>query len=243
MLLLRISVRCLRLMITRGQSRLLFFLKLWIFTCLLSASIGGCGWLSTCSVICRDELVKQGQDAYLNEDYTLARQVFHDLALREDDIDLQAAGCYGMLCLDMTLAENAPAFRKAAEQFFLLPSRQNYAPPVDGIQVPGAQENWPGPEFPFLHPAMLVRAMAHGTVLLESERDGILEKLNALFAKEKVYIKERSNMQSAIENLKQEIADLKAMVLSGQEEITALKHQITTLENIDRQQQEQRKNK
>lgn len=242
MLLLRISDCCLKLFAATSRFCLPKGLKLWLAAGLLVTALGGCAWIPTCSVICRDTLVEQGQTAFIKEDYTLARQIFHDLSLETADPELRTAGCYGLVCLDMVLAENAPAFRKAAARFFLLPSQLTFQAPFFGFQEPGAREDRADPKYPVMDPLMLSRAMAHGMVLLESEREGILEKLNRLFAKEKVYKKERSNMHKAIEELKLEIAGLNAMVLSGQEEISALKHQITTLESIDKERQEQRNN-
>ena len=242
MLLLRISDCCLKLFGARSGFCLPKSLKLWLAAGLLVTTLGGCAWMPTCSVICRDTLVKQGQEAFIKEDYTQARRIFHDLSQETADPELRTAGCYGLVCLDMVLAENAQAFRRAASRFFLLPSQLTFQAPFFGFQEPGARENRVEPEFPVLDPLMLSRAMAHGMVLLESERESILEKLNTLFAREKVYKKERCSMHKAIEELKQEIAGLNAMVLSGQKEISALKHQITTLESIDKERQEQRNN-
>ena len=242
MLLIRISDCCLKLFAPRPRFCLPKGLKLWLAAGLLVTTLGGCAWTPTCSVICRDTQVKQGQEAFIRENYTLARRIFHDLSLKTGDPELRTAGCYGLACLDMVLAENAPAFRKAAARFFLLPSQLTFQAPFFGFQEPGAREDRADPKYPVVEPQMLSRAMAHGMVLLESERESILEKLNTLFAREKVYKKERSSMHKAIEELKQEIAGLNAMVSSGQKEILALKHQITTLESIDKERQEQRNN-
>ena len=103
---------------------------------------------------------------------------------------------------------------------------------------------------------MLMRALAHGMVLLESERSGILENLNALDARQDVYKKERFSMQKKMDSLglkikaleKQNrgqaarISDLSHQISDLSHQITDLLHQITVLEKIDKERQEQREN-
>jgi len=89
---------------------------------------------------------------------------------------------------------------------------------------------------------MLAKALAHGMVLLESERSGILEKLNALYARQRVYKTERLNMQQKIDALGLELAGLEKRNMDQAARITGLLHQITVLEKIDKERQEQREN-
>ncbi len=234
-------------LIGRTFNRFLLFSGLLIFI--------GCNITSTTTVICLDSMEKQGQKAYLDGDYTLARQIFSQLALRESDVQLQAVGVYGNVCLDMILAEDAPAFRKAVAKLLFLPSQLSCRISTDRGQCSDGRETrhniWSG-----MHPEMLMRALAHGMVLLESERSGILENLNALDARQDIYKKERFSMQKNMDSLgvkikaleKQNrgqaarITDLSQQISDLSHQITDLLHQITVLEKIDKERQEQRAN-
>lgn len=207
----------------------------------------GCS-LPTCNVFCRDTMIKQAQQAYLNEDYILSRQIFSQLVSREDSVQCRTAGLYGNVCLDMILAENAPAFRAAVENYLLLPSRIPCRVSTLEVGETSRGETVCNP-WSRMHPGMLEKAMAHGMVLLESERSDSLNKLNALYAKEEIYKKERMNMQKEHVNMQKEIDSLGGKIKalerrnSTQEaRITDLLHQISVLEKIDKERQEQREN-
>jgi len=186
-------------------------------------------------------MVIQGQEAYLNEDYTLSRQIFSQLALKKRDIQCQAAGLYGNVCLDMVLAENAPAFRVAVEQLLLLPSQLPCRISTPRGRDTSDRETVCNP-WSRMHPGMLEKALAHGMVLLEFERSGILKKLNALYAREEIYKKECLNMQKEIDSLGRKITVLEKRNMEQELRITDLLHQITVLEKIDKERQEQREN-
>ena len=201
----------------------------------------GCILMSNCSVVCREPMVEQGRQAFFNEDYTLARQIFLQLALREDDVQLQAVGLYGNVCLDMILAEHAPAFRTAVEQLLHLPSQLSCPVPADGD--PGsACRKVRNNRWAHVPAGMLEKAMVHGMVLLESERSGIVEKLNTLYARQEVYKKERLKMQEHIDSLDPKIKALEKQNMNQEARITDLLHQISVLEKIDKERQEQREN-
>ncbi|MCG8553230.1 MAG: hypothetical protein MI799_22725 [Desulfobacterales bacterium] len=197
--------------------------------------------MPTCTVICRDATVKQGQDAYLNGDYTLARQIFSQLALKEQHVRQQAAGRYGNACLDMILAENAPAFRFAVEKFLLLPSLLPCRTSTHRTLKNSGQKSVCNP-WTRMPPGMLEKALAHGMVLLESERSGILEKLNTMYAGDQVYKKERLKMQKQIDSLGGKTATLEKQNMEQEARIADLLHQISVLERIDKERQEQREN-
>lgn len=243
-----ISDFCLHLLIGRTFNRFLLFSGVLVFTGCAGVFFNGCNITSTTTVICLDTMEKQGQKAYLNGDYTLARQIFSQLALRESDAQLQAAGFYGNVCLDMILAEDAPAFRKAVAKLWFLPSHLSCRISTARGQRSDDRETrhniWSG-----IHPEMLMRALAHGMVLLESERSGILENLKALDARQDVYKKERFSMQKKMDSLGLKIKSLEkqnmgqaARISDLSQQITDLLHQITVLEKIDKERQEQREN-
>ena len=89
---------------------------------------------------------------------------------------------------------------------------------------------------------MIEKALAHGMVLLESERSGILKKLNALYAREEIYKKERLNMQKKIDFFGRKTTALEQQNMEQEARITDLLHQIIVLEKIDKERQEQREN-
>lgn len=235
-----ISDFCLNLPMGRMFKRFLFFSGVLVFIGCTGVFFNGCAIIS-CTVVCRDAMVKQGQEAYLNEDYTRSREIFSQLALRDGDAQLQAAGLYGNACLDMIFADNAPAFRTAVAKLLRLPSQLPPRISTDGGQDIADREirhnTWSG-----MYPGMLDKALAHGMVLLESERSGILEKLNTLYAMQEVYKKERLSMQEKMESLGFKITALEKQNMDQKARITALLHQITVLEKIDKERQEQRKN-
>ncbi len=103
-----ISDFCLNLFMARTFTRCLVCFRVLVFIGCTGVVINGCSIMPTCTVICRDAMVKQGQDAYLDGDYILARQIFSQLALKEHHIQQQSAGLYGNMCLDMILAKDAP---------------------------------------------------------------------------------------------------------------------------------------
>lgn len=228
----------------------LLFFRVLVFIGCAGMFFNGCSTI-TCSVVCWDVRVKQGQEAYLNEDYTLSRQIFSQLALRKNDAQLQAAGLYGNFCLDMILAEHAPAFRTAVEKLLRLPSQLPCRISTDGRQCPAGRKIRHN-AWSVIHPGMLEKALAHGMVLLESERSGILKEIDTLYAREEIYKKERVDMQNTINSLGLKIAaleeqNLKIAALEKQNmdqeaRITDLLHQITVLEKIDTERQEQREN-
>ena len=147
--------------------------------------------------------------------------------------------CYTKL---LRLAEHAPAFRTAVEKLLRLPSQLPCRISTDGRQCPAGRKirhnAWSG-----IHPGMLEKALAHGMVLLESERSGILKEIDTLYAREEIYKKERVDMQNTINSLGLKIAaleeqNLKIAALEKQNmdqeaRITDLLHQITVLEKID----------
>ena len=231
---------CLNLPMGRMFKRFLLFPGVLIFIGCTGVFFNGCA-IIPCTVVCRDAMVKQGQEAYLNEDYTRSRQIFSQLALRAGDAQVQAGGLYGNVCLDMILADNAPAFRKAVAQLLHLPSQLPCRISTDGGQdIAGLEtrhNTWPG-----MYPGMLEKALAHGMILLESERSGILERLNALYARQEVYKKERLSMQEKIESLGVKTTALEKQNKAQAARITDLLHQITVLEKIDKERQEQREN-
>lgn len=241
MRLLWISDFCLNLLMGRTFNRFFLFSRVLVFIGCTGVFFNGCSTISSRPVVFRDAMVKQGQEAYLNEDYTLSRQIFSQLALRESDAQLQAAGFYGNACLDMILAENAPAFRTTVEQLLRLLSQLSCRISTDGGQCLDDRETrhntWSG-----MHPGMLEKALAHGMILLESERSGILEKLNDLYARQEVYKKERLNMQKKMDSLGLKITALEKRNMSQEARITDLLHQIIVLEKIDKERQEQREN-
>lgn len=236
-----ISDFCLNLFMARMFTRCLVCFRILVFIGCTGVILNGCSIIPTCTVICRDATVKQGQDAYLNGDYTLARQIFSQLALREHHVQLQAAGLYGNVCLDMILAENAPAFRVAVEQFLLLPSQLPCGTSTRGNLKNSGQKIVCNP-WTRIHPRMLEKALAHGMVLLESERSGILEKLNTLYAGDESYKKERLNMQKQIDSLGGKTTALEKQNMEQEARIADLLHQISVLEKIDKERQEQREN-
>ncbi|WP_321493545.1 hypothetical protein [uncultured Desulfobacter sp.] len=199
----------------------------------------GCSSISPCTVICRDPMITQGQQAYLNREYTLSRKIFSQLALRKDDSKLQAAGLYGNVCLDMILAENAQDFRNAVAQLLLLPLQLSCRIPQGMEQGPAGLEIWQN-IWATMHPGMIEKALAHGMALLASERSGLLQKLNDLYAKQEVYKKERVGMQEKIDSLGPRIAALEKQNIGYMAQITDLLYQITVLEKIDKERQEQR---
>lgn len=236
---------CLNLFMGRMFTRFLLFLRVLVFTGCTGMLCNGCSIVPTCTVMCRDAMVKQGQEAYLNEDYTLSRQIFSQLALKEGNAQLQAAGIYGNACLDMILAENAPAFRTAVEQFLRLPSQLPCQPSTRGGRNAAdrkIEHNIEHNIWSRVHPGMLEKALAHGMVLLESERSGILKKFNSLYARQEVYKKERLNMQKTLDSLGLKTTALEKRNMDQEARITALLHQINVLEKIDKERQEQREN-
>lgn len=236
-----ISDFCLNLFMGRTFKRFFLFFRVLVFIGCIGVFSNGCSIIPVCTVVCLDVMVKQGQEAYLNEDYTLSRHIFSQLTLREGHAQLQAAGLYGNVCLDMVLAENAPAFRTAVEQLLLLPSQLPCRISTHGDQDTAGREKRCNP-WSMMHPEMLEKALAHGMVLLESERSGILKKFNALYAKQEVYKKERLDMQKKINSLRLKIRVLEKQNIEQEVRITDLLHQITVLEKIDKERQEQREN-
>nr|WP_319493377.1 hypothetical protein [uncultured Desulfobacter sp.] len=236
-----IPIFCLKLLMGK------MFKRFWLFfrTLFLIGGIGlvfsGCSIIPVCTVVCRNTMVKQAQDAYLNENYALSRKLFSQLALKKHDAQCQAAGLYGNVCLDMIQAENAPAFRAAVAQFLLLPSQQPCRISTGNPQDIGRREPVVNP-WARMHPGMLEKALAHGMVLLESERSGILKKLNALYAREEIYKKERLSMQKEIDSLGRKTTALEEQNMDQEARISDLLHQITVLEKIDKERQEQREN-
>ncbi|WP_035242521.1 hypothetical protein [Desulfobacter vibrioformis] len=234
-----ISDFCLNLLVGRMVNRFFLFSGVLVFIGCTGVFFSGCSIISP--PVCRDALVKQGQEAYLNEDYTLSRQIFSQLALRESDVRLQAAGFYGNACLDMILAENAPDFRTAVDQLRRLLSQLSFRISTDvgqGTDDRKTRHNtWSG-----MHPGMLEKALAHGMILLELERSGLLEKLNDLYARQEVYKQERLSMQKRIDSLGPKITALEKQNMDQKARITDLLHQITVLEKIDKERQEQREN-
>ncbi|WP_020585550.1 hypothetical protein [Desulfobacter curvatus] len=231
----------LKLFMGKTVTRFFLCFRILVFIGCVGVFLNGCSILPTCTFVCRDAMVKQGQEAYLNGDYTLSRQIFSKLVLRENSAHYQAAGLYGNVCLDMILAENAPAFRAAVERLMLLPSQLPCR-----ISTPGGRDTarrrtscnlWSR-----MYPGMLEKALGHGMVLLESERSGILKKLNTLYAREEIYKKERLNMQKEIDTLGCKITALEKQNMEQEIRITDLLHQITVLEKIDKERQEQREN-
>jgi len=236
-----ISDFCLNLIMGRTFKGFFLFFRVLVFIGFIGVFFNGCSIIPVCTVVCLDAMVKQGQEAYLNEDYTLSRQIFSQLTLREGHAQLQAAGLYGNVCLDMVLAENAPEFRTAVEQLLLLPSQLPCRISNPGDQDTADRETLCNP-FSRMHPGMLEKALAHGMILLESERSDILKKFNALSAKQEVYKKERLNMQKKINSLGLKITALEEQNMEQEARITDLLHQITVLEKIDKERQEQREN-
>lgn len=236
-----ISVFYLKLFMGRVFKRLLLFFRAMVFIGCIGVFFNGCSMIPVCTVVCRNTMVIQGQEAYLNEDYTLSRQIFLQLTLKERDAQCQAAGLYGNVCLDMVLAENAPAFRVAVEQLLLLPSQLPCPISTRGGQDTSGRGTVWNP-WSRMHPGLLEKALAHGMVLLESERSGILKKLNALYAREEIYKKERLNMQKEIDSLGRKTTALEKQNMEQEVRITDLLHQITVLEKIDKERQEQREN-
>ncbi|MDQ1269144.1 MAG: hypothetical protein QG618_450 [Thermodesulfobacteriota bacterium] len=229
--------------------RFLLFFRVLVFIGCTGGIVNGCtggivngrSIIPVCTIVCRDAMVKQGQDAYLNEEYALARQIFSQLALRKDDVPLQAVGLYGNACLDMILADNAPTFRTAVEKLLRLPSQLPYRILTDGSQEPDDGETrcntWCR-----IPPDMIEKALDHGMILLESERSGMLENLNALYSREEVYKKERLSMQKKIDSRGLKITVLKKQNRHQEARIRDLLHQINVLEKIDKERQEQRGN-
>jgi len=232
---------CLKLFKGRMFKRFCRFFRALFFIGCIGVVFSGCSMLPVCTVVCRNTKVKQAQDAYLNENYALSRKMFSQLALKENDAQCQAAGLYGNVCLDMIQAENAPAFRVAVEQFLLLPSQQPCGIST-GRNKDSVDREPIGNAWARMHPGMLERALAHGMVLLESERSGILKKLNALYAREETYKKERINMQKKIDFLGRKTTALEKQNMDQESRISDLLHQITVLEKIDKERQEQREN-
>ena len=231
----------LKLLMGRMFKRLfLFFKALFLLGC-IGGVFSGCSIIPVCTVVCRNTMVKQAQDAYLNENYALSRKIFSQLVLKEHDAQCQAAGLYGNVCLDMILAENAPAFRAAVEQFLLLPSQPYCRISTGKSRDIDRREPVVNP-WARMHPGMLEKALAHGMVLLESERSGILKKLNALYAREEIYKKERLSMQKEIDSLGRKTTALEKQNMDQEARINDLLHQITVLEKIDKERQEQREN-
>jgi len=231
----------LKLFMGRVFKRFLLFFRALVFIGCIGVFFNGCSIIPVCTVVCRNTMVIQGQEAYLNENYTLSRQIFSQLALAERDAQCQAAGLYGNVCLDMVLAENAPAFRVAVEKLLLLPSLLPRRTSTPRGQDTSGRETVCSP-WSRMHPGMLEKALAHGMALLESERSGILKKLNALYAREEIYKKERLNMQKEIDSLGRNITVLEKQNMEQDVRITDLLHQITVLEKIDKERQEQREN-
>ena len=231
----------LKLFMGRVVKRFLLFFRALVFIGCIGVLFNGCSMIPVCTVVCRNTMVIQGQQAYLNEDYTLSRQIFSQLVLTERDAQCQAAGRYGNICLDMVLAENAPGFRIAVEKLLLLPSQWPCRISTHRGQDTSEQKTVCNP-WSRMHPGMLEKALAHGMALLESERSGILKKLNALYAREKIYKKERLNMQKKIDSLGRKITVLGKQNMEQEVRITDLLHQITVLEKIDKERQEQREN-
>lgn len=229
-----ISDFCLKLLMGRASKWLHLFIGSLVFIGCTGVLLNGCIISATCTTVCRNALVKQGQKAYLNEDYTLSRQIFSQLALKQNDEQLQATGLYGRACMDMILAESAPAFRKAQATLLGLGSQLSYHASADRGRC---AKTWS-----LIFPGMMEQALAHGVVLLESERSQILEKLNTLYARQEVYKKERLSMQKKINSLGPKITALKKQNMEQEVRITDLLHQITVLEKIDKERQEQRKN-
>lgn len=236
-----ISDFCLNLFMGRTFKRFLLFFRGLVFIGCTGVFFNGCSIIPTSTIICRDAMVKQGQEAYLNEDYTLSRQIFSQLSLKEGNAQLRAAGLYGNVCLDMILADDAPAFRTAVEQLLLLPSQLPSRISNHGDLDTAGRETLCNP-WSRMHPGMLEKALAHGMVLLESERSGILKKFNALSAEKEAYKKERFNMQKKIDSLGLKITTLENQNMDQKARITDLLHQITVLEKIDKERQEQREN-
>lgn len=237
-----ISYFCLNVLMGRTFKRFLLFFRVLVLIGCAGVFFNGCSIISTCTTIVgRDAMVKHGQEAYLEEDYTRSRQIFSRLALRGGDAHLRAAGLYGNACIDMILAENAPAFRTAVEQLLLLPSQLpcRISNPVD--QDTAGRETLCNPWLR-IHPGMLEKALAHGMTLFESERADILKKFNELSAKQEVYKKERLNMQQKIDSSGLKITALEKQNMEQKARITDLLHQITVLEKIDKERQEQREN-
>ncbi|WP_319575097.1 hypothetical protein [uncultured Desulfobacter sp.] len=225
----------------RTFKRFSLFFRALVFIGCIGAFLNGCSRIPVCTVVCMDVKVKQGQEAYLNENYSLSRRIFSQLTVREGHAQLQAAGLYGNICLDMVLAENAPEFRTAVEQLLLLPSQLPCRISNPGDQDTADRGTRCNP-FSMMHPGMLEKALAHGMALLESERSDILKKFNALSAKQDVYKKERMNMQKEINSLGLKITALEKQNMEQEARITDLLYQITVLEKIDKERQEQREN-
>jgi len=235
-----ISGFCLNLFKGRAFKRFLLFSIILLFIGCVGVFFNGCSIISTCTTIVgRDAMVKQGQEAFLNEDYTRSRQIFSQLALMRGNAQLRVAGLYGNICIDMILAENAPAFRTAVEQLLLLPSQLPCRTSNRRDQDTAGRETLCNP-WSRIHPGMLEQALAHGMTLLESERSDILKKFNELSAKQEVYRKERLNMHNKIDSLGLKITALNRQNMEQEARITDLLHQITVLEKIDKERQEQR---
>ncbi len=232
---------CLNLFMGRMFKRFFLFFRVLVFIGCTGMFLNGCSIIPVCTVVCLDIMVKQGQESYLNEDYTLSRQIFSQLTLREGHAQLQAAGLYGNVCLDMVLAENAQEFRTAVEQLLLLPSQLPCRISNPGDQDIADRETLCNP-FSMMHPGMLEKALAHGMTLLESERSDILKKFNELSAKQEVYKKERISMQKKINSLGLKTISLEKQNMEQGARITDLLYQITVLEKIDKERQEQREN-
>lgn len=225
----------------RASTRFLVFFRALVFIGCAGVFFNGCSIVS-CTVVCRDNMIEQAREAYLDEDYTLSRRIFSQLALNENDDQLQAVGLYGNVCIDMVLAENAPAFRTAVERFLLLQAQLSSRISTDNGQEAANGETrhniWSG-----MPAGMLEKALVQGMALLESERLATQEDLNDLYARQAAYKKERLGMKKKIDSLGLKITGLENNNVAQKAQITDLLHQITVLEKIDKERQEQRENK
>ncbi len=158
---------------------------------------------------CRFELAPFGQNAvrldraeqaFLQEDYPRAREEFTLMMEMATHPDTRKIAGHGIACVDMITAENSETFLAAMDSFLQASTGEK-----------GCHD---------MNPQLLIRAVGHGTALMDEEKTQILSRVAALSAKEKKYKKERLKMQHLIKTLQ---------------------HQISALESIDQERQEKRK--
>ena len=162
---------------------------LLVLAVLMTAAFTGCQYTQVKPQITSPGPVELAQQAFLNGDYVLARELFNALVSDNDHPEYAGARVYGLACIDMATAKSKEAFLKAFETVSL----------GDGVGF--KDEN----------PRLLIKALTHGMALVKAHNMQARHKIKTMKKKEKTLNKTITTLQGQVETLKDQISALESI--------------------------------
>jgi hypothetical protein len=162
----------------------------------LIVTLSGCSLPDYSAAIREDTLLDRAEQAFLDRDYQLSRQIFSQIAETGKSPVKTDTARYGLACIDMAVAKEPDAFDSAMTSF------------LQTIELNGHAN---------INPELVLRAVSHGFALIQAQQKAAAANTARLIENGKTDKEKIQQMEQVIHMLQHQISVLENIEQERQE--------------------------